>query len=256
MTATLQRNALSGAHLDIKAAFPRHVAIIMDGNGRWALERGLPRTEGHRQGVETLRRIVRHAAKRGIGYLTLYSFSSENWTRPEAEVSFLMGLLQRFVQRDLEELDKANIRVKVIGSRSGLKPSIIALLEQAEHTTEANTGMVLVVAFNYGARDEMLRAVRAIATDVAAGKVDPEAIDEGMISSRLDTADLPDPDLVIRTSGEQRLSNFLLWQAAYAEFLFPSFNWPDFNEESLDEALAVFASRDRRYGGLSERTGP
>ncbi|MBA5776525.1 isoprenyl transferase [Stappia sp. F7233] len=253
MTASVQREALSGVHPHERAAFPRHVAIIMDGNGRWAKERGLPRTEGHRQGVETLRRIVRHAAKLGISCLTLYSFSSENWTRPEAEVSFLMGLLQRFVRRDLAELVKANIKVRVIGSREGLSPSIASLLDEAEAATRGNSGMELVVAFNYGARDELTRAMRKIAADVAAGRLDPAKIDESVIASRLDTADLPDPDLIIRTSGEQRLSNFLLWQAAYAEFFFPRFNWPDFDEKAFDEALSVFAARDRRYGGLSQK---
>ncbi|MXN67019.1 isoprenyl transferase [Stappia sp. GBMRC 2046] len=255
MTATAQRNAFDNACPDGKAAFPRHVAIIMDGNGRWARERDLPRTEGHRKGVDTLRKIVRHAAKRGIGYLTLFSFSSENWTRPEAEVSFLMGLLQRFVQRDLADLDRNNIKVRIIGERTGLSPDILSLLEEAETVTGKNTGLVLVVAFNYGARNELTRAVRSIAEAVSRGEVAPEEVDETMIASRLDTAGLPDPDLIIRTSGEQRLSNFLLWQAAYAEFLFPSSNWPDFNEDAFDEALAVFAGRERRYGGLSGQAG-
>lgn len=255
MTATAQRDAFTNACPDEKAAFPRHVAIIMDGNGRWARERNLPRTEGHRKGVETLRKIVRHAAKRGIGFLTLYSFSSENWTRPEAEVSFLMGLLQRFVQRDLAELDRNNIKVRIIGEREGLSREILSLLDEAETVTRDNTGMALTVAFNYGARNELTRAVKSIAEDVAQGEILPAQVDEAMIASRLDTASLPDPDLIIRTSGEQRLSNFLLWQAAYAEFLFPSSNWPDFNEDAFDEALAVFAARERRYGGLSGQAG-
>ncbi|NRG18698.1 isoprenyl transferase [Rhizobiales bacterium] len=255
MTATAQRNAFTNACPDEKAVFPRHVAIIMDGNGRWARERNLPRTEGHRKGVETLRKIVRHAAKRGIGFLTLYSFSSENWTRPEAEVSFLMGLLQRFVQRDLAELDRNNIKVRIIGERDGLSPEILSLLDEAETVTCDNSGMVLTVAFNYGARNELTRAVKSIVEAVVRGEISSEQVDEAMIASRLDTVALPDPDLIIRTSGEQRLSNFLLWQAAYAEFFFPSLNWPDFNEEAFDDALAVFAGRERRYGGLSGQAG-
>lgn len=255
MTATVQRNVSADACPDDRAAFPRHVAIIMDGNGRWARQRDLPRTEGHRQGVETLRRIVRHAAKRGIGYLTLYSFSSENWARPKSEVSFLMGLLQRFVQRDLAELDRNNIKVRIIGDRAGLSEDILSLLTEAETSTANNTGMMLTVAFNYGSRNELVRTVRELARAVARGDVTPDAIDEATVAAYLDTRHVPDPDLIIRTSGEQRLSNFLLWQAAYAEFFFPESNWPDFSEEDFDEALAVYAARERRYGGLTAQAG-
>lgn len=230
---------------------PRHVALIMDGNGRWATARGLPRTEGHRKGLEALRGTIRHAGKIGIEYLTIYSFSSENWSRPEAEVSFLMSLLRRFVRRDLSELHEANVRIRVIGERDGLEPGIRKLLEEAEALTCANTGMTLVVAFNYGARDEIVRAVRKLAQDVAAGRIREDALDEVSVSDCLDTAGIPDPDLIIRTSGELRLSNFLMWQAAYSEFFFSPVLWPDFDEAAFDKALEDYLSRERRFGGLS-----
>ncbi|WP_106753267.1 isoprenyl transferase [Pannonibacter carbonis] len=234
---------------------PRHVAIIMDGNGRWANARGLPRTEGHRQGLDALRGAIRHAGQRGIDFVTVYSFSSENWSRPPTEVSFLMGLLRRFVQRDLSELHQANIRVRVIGARAGLEPGICALLDEAEALTRANTGMTLVVAFNYGGRDEILRAARQLAEAAAAGQLDPASLSEQDISSRLDTSDIPDPDLIIRTSGEQRLSNFLLWQAAYAEFVFSPVMWPDFDAAAFDAALDAFSARERRFGAVSAGGG-
>ena len=237
------------------ACVPRHVAIIMDGNGRWAKARGLPRTEGHRHGLEALRGAIRHARERGIGYVTVYSFSSENWSRPPTEVSFLMGLLRRFVQRDLSELHQANIRVRIIGSREGLEPGIRGLLDESEALTQANTGMTLIVAFNYGARDEIVRAMRQLAQDVAAGRLDPDALAEGDVTAALDTSDIPDPDLIIRTSGEQRLSNFLLWQAAYAEFYFSPVLWPDFDAAAFDAALDAFAARERRFGAVSATGG-
>lgn len=231
---------------------PAHVAIIMDGNGRWAQMRGLPRQEGHRRGLEALRRTVRNAGELGIRVLTLYSFSTENWRRPMAEVSFLMGLLRRFVENDLAELNEAGVRVRIIGSRDDLAPDLRGLVERAEAMTQGNTGLTLVVAFNYGSRDELTRVARRLAQDVAAGRVAPEAIDEEMLTSRLDTGSLPDPDLVIRTSGEARISNFLLWQAAYAEFVFTPVLWPDFDRKALEEALAEFHSRERRYGGVGQ----
>lgn len=231
---------------------PAHVAIIMDGNGRWAQMRGLPRQEGHRRGLEALRRTVRNAGELGIRVLTLYSFSTENWRRPMAEVSFLMGLLRRFVENDLAELNEAGVRVRIIGSRDDLAPDLRGLVERAEAMTQGNTGLTLVVAFNYGSRDELTRVARRLAQDVAAGRVAPEAIDEEMLASRLDTGSLPDPDLVIRTSGEARISNFLLWQAAYAEFVFTPVLWPDFDRKALEEALAEFHSRERRYGGVGQ----
>jgi len=234
------------------APVPAHVAIIMDGNGRWAQMRGLPRQEGHRRGLDALRRTVRNAGALGIRVLTLYSFSTENWRRPMAEVSFLMGLLRRFVENDLAELNEAGVRVRIIGSRDDLAPDLRALVERAEAVTRDNAGLTLVVAFNYGSRDEITRLARGLAQEVAAGRLAPEAIDETMLSSRLDTSGLPDPDLVIRTSGETRISNFLLWQAAYAELVFTPVLWPDFDRTALEEALAEFQRRDRRYGGVGQ----
>ncbi len=231
---------------------PAHVAIIMDGNGRWAQMRGLPRQEGHRRGLEALRRTVRNAGDLGIRILTLYSFSTENWRRPKAEVSFLLSLLRRFVENDLAELHEAGVRVRIIGSRSDLAPDLRALVERAETMTEANPGLTLVVAFNYGSRDEITRMARALAEDVAAGRLRPEAVDEELLTSRLDTGALPEPDLVIRTSGETRISNFLLWQAAYAEFVFTPVLWPDFDRKALEDALAEYHGRERRFGGLGE----
>lgn len=230
---------------------PSHVAIIMDGNGRWAKMRGLPRQEGHRRGLEALRRTVRNAADLGLHALTLYSFSTENWRRPHAEVSFLMGLLKHFVEKDLSELAAANVRVRIIGNREDLPADLRRLVEHAETRTQANTGLILAIAFNYGARDEILRAARRLAAEVVAGRLDPAAIDEAALSSRLDTHDLPDPELVIRTSGESRISNFLLWQSAYAEFVFTPVLWPDFDRAAFEEALAQYRQRERRFGGLA-----
>ncbi len=238
---------------DGREKLPRHVAFIMDGNGRWATSRGLPRTEGHRQGLEALRRTIRHAGRLGIEVITIYSFSSENWSRPPAEVSFLMGLLRRFVQRDLSELHEANVRIRVIGSRDDLEPGIAKLLSEAEELTGENTGLTLVVAFNYGARAEIVRAAQALSRKVQSGDLRPEDISEALVSDQLDTRGLPDPDLIIRTSGEMRLSNFLLWQAAYSEFYFCEKHWPDFDETAFDEALSCFGSRQRRYGGLNAK---
>lgn len=231
---------------------PAHVAIIMDGNGRWAKLRGLPRQEGHRRGLEALRRTVRNAADLGIEILTLYSFSTENWRRPQAEVAFLMGLLKRFVEKDLDDLNASNVRVRIIGGRDDLTPDLRGLVEHAEAATRDNTGMTLVVAFNYGSRDEIARVARGLAVDVAAGRLEAGAIDEALVSSRLDTRDLPDPELLIRTSGESRISNFLLWQAAYAEFVFMPVLWPDFDRAALEEALAEYRRRERRFGGVAE----
>jgi undecaprenyl diphosphate synthase len=235
--------------------WPKHVAIIMDGNGRWARARGLPRGEGHRQGVEALRRIVRHAGDRGIRILTLFSFSSENWSRPPEEVSTLMGLLRLFVRRDLAELRRENVRVRVIGERAGLDPAIAALLDEAEQTTQGNDGLELVIAFNYGGRNEIVRAARRLAEDVAAGRLAPGEITEAEFAERLDTAGLPPPDMLIRTSGELRISNFLLWQSAYTELIFLPTYWPDFDAAAFDAAVADYLGRDRRFGGLSARVG-
>jgi len=230
---------------------PIHVGIIMDGNGRWAKARGLPRLEGHRRGVEAARRAVRSAIELGLRYLTIYSFSSENWSRPPEEVSDLMGLLKRFIRNDLAELHRSNVRVKVIGARDNLAGEVAGLLAEAEQLTRDNNGLTLVVAFNYGARQEIAVAARRLALDALAGKIAPSAIDEAALSARLDTAGIPDPDLVIRTSGEQRLSNFLLWQAAYAELVFLPIHWPDFDRAAFEFALAQYAARERRFGGVA-----
>jgi undecaprenyl diphosphate synthase len=239
------------------AAFevPRHVAIIMDGNGRWAAARGLPRTEGHRRGVEALRRTVRAAGEIGIGVLTIFSFSSENWSRPAAEIRDLMGLLRRFIRHDLADLHRNNVRVRVIGEREGLAPDIRRLLEEAEDLTRGNDGLIVVVAFNYGARQEIARAAQRIAAQVAEGRLPLAAVTAELLSAHLDAADLPDPDLIIRTSGEQRLSNFLLWQAAYSELVFVPTYWPDFDRATLEGAIAEYRRRERRFGGLVARTG-
>ena len=232
---------------------PEHVAIIMDGNGRWAKARGLPRSAGHRAGVEALRNAVRAVGDRGIKWLTVYAFSSENWSRPKAEVNDLMGLLKLFIRRDLAELHRNGVRVRIIGEREGLQPDIAELLREAEALTALNRNMTLVIAFNYGGRDEIVRAARKMAEAARAGALKPEDITEEGFSAFLDTADIPDPDLVIRTSGEQRLSNFLLWQAAYSELVFVPSYWPDFGSADLDRALETFHARERRFGGVVAR---
>jgi undecaprenyl diphosphate synthase len=236
-------------------AMPVHVAIIMDGNGRWAQARGLPRLEGHRRGVEALRRTVRNAADLGIKFLTIYSFSTENWSRPAQEISDLMGLIKRFVREDLAELHRAGVQVRMIGDRDGLDPEILKLVGDAEKLTAGNEALTLVVAFNYGGRQELTRAVRKIAKAAASGEIDAAQIDELAIDRNLDTAGIPDPDLIVRTSGELRLSNFLLWQSAYAELVFLPIYWPDFDRPAFAEALEDFRRRKRRYGGLAAGTG-
>jgi undecaprenyl diphosphate synthase len=237
------------------AGLPAHVAIIMDGNGRWAAQKKLPRLEGHRRGVEAIRRAVRTAGDLGIQYLTVYSFSAENWRRPAQEVSDLMGLLKRFVRHDLAELHANNIRVRIIGVREGLSADIRMLLDEAEQLTRANTGLTLVIAFNYGGRQEIVHAMRTLARQVRDGILDPDAIAMDTVERVLDTRGIPDPDLVIRTSGEQRISNFLTWQTAYSEFVFIPDFWPDFDETTFRAALAEYRRRDRRFGGLSARAG-
>jgi undecaprenyl diphosphate synthase len=235
-------------------AAPRHVAIIMDGNGRWAQARGLPRGEGHRRGVEALRRTVRAAGELGIEFLTIFSFSAENWSRPPSEIRDLMVLLRRFIRNDLADLHRNNIRVVVIGERTELAGDIRSLLEEAENLTKANTGLTVVVAFNYGARQEIARAARALAIEVRDGRLTPEQVTAEQLGARLDTAALPDPDLIVRTSGEQRLSNFLLWQAAYSELVFLPIYWPDFDRAALEAAIDEYHRRERRFGGLAART--
>lgn len=248
---TMQRSVLEGAMEKAEQEdAPRHVAIIMDGNGRWAKARGMPRGFGHRKGVEAVREAVKSARDFGLSYLTLYAFSSENWRRPAEEVSDLMGLLKLFIKRDLAELHAADVRIRIIGERERLSGDILQLLLEAEETTKENAGLVLVIAFNYGARDEIARACRRIAADVAAGRIAADDVSAEMIDRRLDTADIPDPDLIIRTSGEVRLSNFLLWQAAYSELVFVPELWPDFDRSVFRNALEVFATRTRRFGGV------
>jgi undecaprenyl diphosphate synthase len=234
---------------------PRHVAIIMDGNGRWAAARGLPRGEGHRRGVEALRKTVRAAGEIGISFLTLFSFSAENWARPASEIRDLMGLLRRFIRNDLAELHQNRVKVRVIGERADLEPDIRRLLEEAEELTRDNDGLVLVVAFNYGSRQELARAAARVAAKVKDGTLDPAAVTADLLGQHLDAPDLPDPDLLIRTSGEQRLSNFLLWQAAYSELVFVPTFWPDFDRAALEGAIAEYHRRERRFGGLIAQTG-
>jgi undecaprenyl diphosphate synthase len=234
---------------------PRHVAIIMDGNGRWAAARGLPRVEGHRRGVEALRKTVRAAGNLGISVLTIFSFSSENWSRPQSEIRDLLALLRRFIRNDLAELHKSNVHVRVIGERDDLTTDIRALLEEAEELTKHNDGLTLVVAFNYGARQEIARAARRLAVEVLEGRLAADAITPELLARHLDMPDLPDPDVIIRTSGEQRLSNFLLWQAAYSELVFVPINWPDFDQAALEGAITEYRRRERRFGGLIAQTG-
>ncbi len=234
---------------------PRHVAIIMDGNGRWAAARGLPRVEGHRRGVEALRKTVRAAGELGISILTIFSFSSENWSRPASEIQDLLGLLRRFIRNDLVELHKSNVRVRVIGEREDLTRDIRSLLEEAEDLTRDNDGLLLIVAFNYGARQEIARAARRAAQDVANGKLAANDITPELLTQHLDAPDVPDPDVIIRTSGEQRLSNFLLWQSAYSELIFVPTYWPDFDRAALEAAIAEYRRRERRFGGLIAQTG-
>jgi undecaprenyl diphosphate synthase len=234
---------------------PRHVAIIMDGNGRWAAARGLPRIEGHRHGVEALRRTVRAAGDMGISVMTIYSFSSENWSRPPSEIHDLMGLLRRFIRNDLADLHKNNVRVRVIGERDDLDLEIRLLLQEAEDLTRANDRLTLVVAFNYGARQEIARAARSLAVEVAEGRRSADDITPELLSRHFHAPDIPDPDLIIRTSGEQRLSNFLLWQAAYSELVFVPINWPDFDRAALEGAITEYRRRERRFGGLAAHTG-
>jgi len=230
---------------------PAHVAIVMDGNGRWAEQRGLSRQEGHRKGVETLRDIVRDAGVEGIGYLTVFSFSTQNWGRPKVEVDFLMSLLQRYIESDLAELHSEGVRVRILGRRTGLSGKINQLIDRAETLTAENTHMYLQIAFNYGAREEIADAASRLARRAAAGTLDAAAITPEILDAEMLTGGMPDPDLIIRTSGEYRLSNFLLWQSAYTEFYFTDTLWPDFDREALKAAIDFYAKRDRRFGLLS-----
>ncbi len=229
---------------------PRHAAIIMDGNGRWAKSRGRPRSFGHKRGVETVRRTVEDAGDLGVRYLTLFSFSTENWSRPADEVGALFELLKHYVEADLEGLAQRGVRIRIIGRRDNLGPDLVAIIDRAEARTRENTEFHLTIAFNYGGRDELLRASQAVARAAVDGALDPDQLDESALAGYLDTLGLPDVDLMIRTSGEQRISNFLLWQAAYAELVFLDVLWPDFDRQDLARAIDIYRQRSRRYGGV------
>ena len=250
VSATSTTPAVDGADKPM----PRHVAIIMDGNGRWAKSRGLPRAEGHRRGVEAVRRTVQAAMDLSIPYLTIFSFSSENWSRPAPEIDDLMGLMKRFIRRDLAELHQNGVRIRVIGATERVDSELLKLIEEARQLTVNNTALDLIIAFNYGARAEITRAARRLAEKVANGEIKASEIEPSDIEAGLDTAGIPDPDLLIRTSGELRLSNFLLWQCAYTELVFLDAHWPEFGRELLDRAIVEYHARSRRFGGLSGRT--
>lgn len=244
-TATVRRQ-----DFEPQLRIPGHIGVIMDGNGRWAQARGRPRTDGHVAGVRSLRGLVELCIRYGVGHLTVFSFSSENWSRPKDEISFIFGLLRRFVASDLERLIKHNVRVRIIGERAGLEDSLLRLIDDVEAKTAANSGLQLMVAFNYGGKAEIAAAVRRVAQKVERGELAADAIDEKTINDELYTAGIPDPDLIIRTSGEQRISNFLLWQGAYSELAFVECNWPDFDEPAFIQVLEDFSSRERRFGGI------
>jgi undecaprenyl diphosphate synthase len=232
---------------------PKHVAIIMDGNGRWAKARGLPRTAGHRKGVEAVRRTVEAARELSIPYLTMFGFSSENWRRPEGEVFDLMQLLRFYLRSEIAELHKNGVRLRVIGDRAKLSGDIVTMIEKAEELTRNNTELNLIIALSYGARQEIVEATRQMVRDALEGRLSPEEITEESFSARLLTRDVPDPDLLVRTSGEQRISNFLLWQSAYTELVFVDTLWPDFTKRDLEDAIREFNRRDRRYGAVGTR---
>lgn len=238
-------------HSSVSSHDPQHVAIIMDGNGRWAKKRGLPRSAGHERGVEALRRTVEAAGDLGLTYLTVFSFSTENWRRPASEINALFGLLKAYVKRDLNRLAEEGIRVRVLGNRNGVPEDVGALIDKAEQQTAGNSKRFLNIAFNYGGREEILRAMMRLAARVQAGELTSQEISETVMSNALDTSGMPDPDLLIRTSGEYRLSNFLLWQAAYAELVFTDVLWPDFGRDELEAAIETYRKRERRYGAVS-----
>lgn len=244
-----------GAPEPFGSQIPNHIAIIMDGNGRWAKARHLPRVMGHRAGVAAVRTTVRAAAKLGIRHLTLFGFSSENWKRPQTEINDLMGLLRLYIQSDLNELHQNGVEIRIIGAKTRLEGDILDLIEEAQAKTRGNSSLKLTIAFNYGGQDEILDAVRAVAQEVADGKLKPQDITRDVFTAHLATNGIPDPDLVIRTSGEQRLSNFLIWQTAYSEFVFMDTLWPDFTESQLTEAIRQYQLRDRRFGGRNQSAG-
>ena len=233
---------------------PKHIAIIMDGNGRWAQSRGLPRAAGHRKGVDALRRTVRAAIELGVPYLTLFSFSSENWARPASEIDDLMGLVRGYVRRDLTDLHENGVRLRMIGEREGIDADVLEMIDEGVALTRNNVALNLVIAFNYGSRAEIAKAARTLAQQAVDGKIKPADITPERLADALDTQGLPDPDLLIRTSGELRLSNFLLWQSAYTEFVFLEACWPDFGRELLEQAIGEFRNRHRRFGGVAARS--
>ena len=233
-----------------KGNIPKHIAIIMDGNGRWAKARGLPRTAGHRVGIDRVKEIVDAAAKLGINAVTFFAFSTENWTRPKQEVVMLMRSLDNFLTRNIKKMDNDNIKFRVIGGGNPLPKYLQDKIKEAEEKTKNNTGLTVILALNYGGRQDIVKAARAFAEDALKGKVQPQELDIEVFSSYLSTNGLPDPDLLIRTSGEIRVSNFLLWQLAYAEFYFPNKHWPDFRKKDLEEAIEAYQARERRFGGL------
>lgn len=240
----------AGAALAEELVLPKHVGIIMDGNGRWAKQRGLPRKAGHREGAQTFRTITRYCSQVGIRYLTVYAFSTENWKRPEDEVGALMGLFKSYLKEALEDFQDDDIVVRFIGDKSGFSPELQELMNENEESSKNRTGMVLNIAMNYGSRDEIVRAVKRICEKVENGSLCAADVTEQLVSDHLYTAGQPDPDLIIRPSGEYRISNFMLWQSAYTEFVIMNKLWPDFTKADLDEALRIYASRNRRYGGV------
>lgn len=246
---------MAGAAI-LKESLPRHLAIIMDGNGRWAKARMLPRIMGHRKGVQTVRQIVEECSKIDIGYLTLFAFSAENWSRPKTEIRSLMTLLKKYIKMEVPRMMQNNIRFKVIGNRSDLPQDVASGLDDAMRVTAANCGMTLTLALSYGSRQELLQAAKGVAADIQCGKLSIEALSEDLFSQYLYTATLPDPDLLVRTSGEMRISNFLLWQLAYTELYFTEVNWPDFNKKELYKALADYQQRERRFGLTSDQLKP
>ncbi len=233
-----------------KLQIPVHIGVTMDGNGRWAQARGKPRTDGHREGIKALRKLVEYAIRHGIRYLTVFSFSSENWRRPKSEVEFIFKLLRRFVESDLQKLHANNVRIRILGDREELEAGLQDIITEVERKTQNNTGLNLNVAFNYGGRAEIASAVQKIARAVSRKEILPDDIDENLIERTLFTNEIPDPDLLIRTGGEQRISNFLVWQSAYAELVFLDVLWPDFDEEDFVKSLEIFSSRQRRFGGI------
>lgn len=230
---------------------PRHIAVILDGNGRWAKKKGMPRNYGHAQGSKNVEDMCEIVYNRGIEYFTVYAFSTENWSRPDDEVTALMKLLRDYMKNCIKRANKNNMKVRVIGDKTGLAEDLRESIAQLEEATKDNNGLKFTIAINYGSRDEIARAVRQIGEDIRAGRMEPQEITEELIASRLDTAGMPDPDLMIRTSGEQRISNFLLWQLAYTEFYFTPAYWPDFDKEELEKAIEAYENRDRRYGKIS-----